>query len=444
MIRRYTPSLINTKILTLIAALCLLAVSAAVRPTSAQTIGFERERARAMLEALKGDIKKNYYDPNFHGIDLEAHFAKADAALKQATSLRQIVSIIAQTLLDFHDSHTYFVPPARYYQTEYGWEMQIVGDKCFIVAVKPGSDAESKGIKEGDAVISVNGYQPSRDSLWILQYYYYTLSPQQSLQLVVQSPEGKFRQLNVLAKITEGKKLVRGEDYFQLVRDAENEARYSRHRYYELGHDAFVWKMPQFDLSEEEVDQMMGKVKKFKSFILDLRGNGGGYEVTLQRMLGHLFDHDLKIGDLKSRKETKPVMAKTRGANNFKGQLIVLIDSRSASAAELLARIVQLEKRGTVIGDHTAGAVMRARFHEHTSGQEITVQYGASVTESDLLMTDGKSLESVGVTPDTVLLPTAADLAAKRDPILAEAAKLIGLDLDAEKAGKLFPVEWRR
>jgi len=58
-------------------------------------------------------------------------------------------------------------------------------------------------------------------------------------------------------------------------------------------------------------------------------------------------------------------------------------------------------------------------------------------------MKDGKSLEHVGVVPDELLLPTAADLAAGRDPVLARAITLLGGSLDAAAAGKLFPVEWK-
>jgi C-terminal processing protease CtpA/Prc len=59
-------------------------------------------------------------------------------------------------------------------------------------------------------------------------------------------------------------------------------------------------------------------------------------------------------------------------------------------------------------------------------------------------MTDGKSLERVGVTPDEVLLPSAADIAAKRDPVLSRAADVVGFKLSPEKAGELFPIEWRK
>ena len=59
-------------------------------------------------------------------------------------------------------------------------------------------------------------------------------------------------------------------------------------------------------------------------------------------------------------------------------------------------------------------------------------------------MADGKSIEHVGVTPDEIKLPAAADLAGQRDPVLAYAASLVGVIVTAEKAGSFFPIEWRK
>jgi hypothetical protein len=57
-------------------------------------------------------------------------------------------------------------------------------------------------------------------------------------------------------------------------------------------------------------------------------------------------------------------------------------------------------------------------------------------------MTDGKSLENTGVTPDDKLLPTAADVADGKDPVMSHALQLSGITLDPVAAGKLFPYEW--
>jgi len=176
-----------------------------------------------------------------------------------------------------------------------------------------------------------------------------------------------------------------------------------------------------------------------------LRGNGGGAGSTLLRLLGHFFDHDVKMADIKTRKESKPVIAKTRGKNNlFEGKVVVLVDSDSGSASEVFARVMQLEKRGTVIGDRSAGAVMRSIYRSYEMGTERIVSWGANITNADAIMSDGKSLEKVGVIPDELMLPTPTDMAAKRDPVLARAFELAGIKIDPAKAGTMFPVEWKK
>ena len=430
------------------ALVCVLFVMAAVPFTQAQSFsGQDRDRVRGMLDIIKGDIKKNYYDPAFHGIDIEARFKAADEKIKSVDSLGQAYGVIAQALSEFNDSHLFFFPPPRPAHADYGWQMQMIGNECYVIAVEAGSDAESQGLKPGDRLLKVDGFAPTRDNLWKMQYRYFVLRPQPGIQVVAQAVGGEPRELALKAKVLQRKRRLDFtgdtgvEDIELILRDIDKEDHLNRHRYVETG-DALIWKMPSFDLEDDKVDDMMNRASKHKALILDLRGNGGGAEKTLQRVIGNLFDHDVKIADIKRRKETKPVLAKTRGHDAFKGQLVVLIDSRSASAAELLARIVQLEKRGTVIGDHSAGAVMRAKGYYYEMGVGTITSYGASITDADSIMSDGKSLEHVGVEPDEFLLPSAADLTAKRDPVLARAAALVGVELTAEKAGSYFPIEW--
>jgi C-terminal processing protease CtpA/Prc len=431
-------------------ALALLpsAASFAQQPTVSKT---DRDRGQVMLKTIREDIKKYYYDENLRGIDIDARFKLAGEQIEKANSLGQIMGIIAQAVVEFDDSHTRFIPPQRSSRTEYGWKMNLVGERAFVTAVKPGSDAEAKGLRIGDEIFSIDGFAPTRETLWKIKYYYYSLRPQPVMRLNIIRPNGKQEEIIVLAKITQGKRVVDmtgmsggGADIWDLIRRQESESYLRRHRYTNLGEDVFIWKMPQFDLADVEVDNMMEKTRKYPALIMDLRGNGGGAVKTLNRLIGHFFDRDIKIADWKGRKEFDPQIAKSRGDKHYKGKVIVLIDSESGSASEIFARIMQLEKRGTILGDRSAGAVMMSRFRQRQLGVDTVSFYGSNITEADVIMSDGKSLEKIGVTPDEAILPTGADLAAKKDIVMARALALAGLKMSAEETGKMFPIEWEK
>lgn len=445
MIERPPGVSVRTLRLVLTAILwCTLA--GVLQPAHAQGFtNFTKVHGRMALGDIKRDLEKHYYDTTFGGIDLEAHFDTARERIDAATSTGQIFGIIAEAILAFDDSHTRFFPPERSVRIDYGLQMQMIGDTCYVVAVKPGSDAEAKGLRAGDMIVSVGGYEVTRDNLWKIKYGYYMVRPQPGMRLVVRNRDGRQRQLDVMAKITELQRVyhLETEDIWKLIREAESESRLHQHHFFQMPDSVVIWKMPEWEMSDRDIDREMDEIRENSALILDLRGNPGGLASMLQRMTGYFFDHDLTIAELAGRKDHKPLKAKTRGKNVFKGKLIVLVDSESQSASEVFARVIQLEGRGTVIGDRTSGSVMISMIHQHTIGQRRIISYALNVTEADLIMADGKSLERVGVTPDEILLPTMADLANQRDPVLARAAALLGIDLDPAQAGTFFPVEWR-
>ncbi|HET8644085.1 MAG TPA: S41 family peptidase, partial [Vicinamibacteria bacterium] len=128
-----------------------------------------------------------------------------------------------------------------------------------------------------------------------------------------------------------------------------------------------------------------------------------------------------------------------RRGRAYTGSLVVLVDSDSASASEVFARTVQLRRRGTVVGDRTAGAVRLSRTHVIMASRDRRfVPYAVSVSEAEVEMPGGDSLEKTGVTPDERVLPTAEDLRAGRDPALARAVALLGGALSPEEAGRVF------
>jgi len=418
-----------------------------IRPLlSEQFSKFERERAKMMLKIVKEDIDKFYYDTTYHGVDLDASFAAASEKIDKAESMGQCFAAISRPLLTFKDSHLFFIPPARSAHFEYGWHMKMVGDRCFVTAVEDGTDAAKKGVKRGDIIASIDGFPLTRDNLWGVNYVYRALAPREKVRLSIQSPGGQPREVEVQAKVEMKKRLLQltsSSDVEDFIHEIEDLAHLDRHRFETFGDDLVIWKMPGFDLSPSEVKNDMRYVQKGKALILDLRGNGGGAVETLETMVGSFLDGEVKIGDVESRERMKPMVGKASG-EAWKGKLVVLIDSQSASAAELFARVMQIEKRATVIGDRSSGSVMMARGYPHEIGSDTLIAFATNVTIANIIMKDGKSLEHTGVTPDEVMLETPEDVASGRDTVLAHAASLCGVTLDPQKAGTFFPVEWRK
>jgi C-terminal processing protease CtpA/Prc len=431
-------------------AISVITVLALPAPQAQGLDNITRGRVRSMLNQIRDAIKKDYYDPSYHGLDVDAHFARAASNLEKATSLGYAYSVIAQALLDFNDSHTFFIPASRSSRVAYGWLMQMVGDRCLVTSVNPRSDASAKGLKAGDQILSVGNLRPSRRELWKIKYFYYTLNPVAAIRLTVQDAGGQPRQVEISTKVTAGKRLRDltggdgGFDLIDFVRALDDTE--TGQRFWKSGSTLF-WKMPDFQIEPGALNDLLDdKLKGVESLVIDLRGNGGGYLATLEELVGRFFDRDVKIADPIGRRpqDVKPLVAKKRKGKPFEGTLVVLIDGESASAAELFARVMQIEKRAKVVGDQSSGSVMAATEFEGQMGVDKLVLFGASITRADLVMSDGRSLERVGVQPDEILLPTAEDLAASRDPVLTRAAALAGAELDPVQAGKIFRVEWKQ
>lgn len=401
-----------------------------------------RQQALRILHDASEAVHQHYYDSKLHGSDFDTRVQQADKRIREVKTFSEALGVVAWTLDTLNDSHTFLIPPPRPYDVQNGWQMELIGEKCYITAVQPGSDAAAKGMKPGDRVLMIDGFRLTRETLWKIRYAFNVLAPRSGMHLVLASPNGKPREIVVMASVKALKEVYNVQDIWDLVRKQESLEQEGSLRWVEFGNILIV-KMPQFDLEDEKVDHLIRMARDHESLILDLRGNPGGSERTLTNLLGGLFDHDLKVAERLARKDLKPVMAKSRGEHAFTGKVVVLVDSASASAAELLARAVQLQKRGVVMGDRSSGSVMEAKIFPY-SGDFGGLVYSFEVTVSDLVMGDGKSLEHAGVIPDRVMVPLPEDLAARRDPVLAAAVESVGGKLTAEKAGELFPILWHK
>jgi len=395
-----------------------------------------RSRGIKMLKEMKEVLETYYYDKNYKGIDLDAKVKEATEKIKTLETNAQIFRVIAGVLLEFDDSHTRFYPPGRSNRVEYGFSMQMVGNNCFLTDVKKGSNAEKQGLKIGDRLLKIGQYKIDRDNLWVLNYFIYALEPLPILPVTVADDKGNERTIPIQASfksLAERKK----ESEARRKERAENPFKCAK-----ISAALTTCKLRSFVVEKKFIDQMMKEAVAGSKLILDLRGNHGGYVKMEEYLAGHFFDREIKIAEMVTRTKTRTRVAKPVKDRQFTGELIVLIDSESASASEVFARLIQIEKRGKVVGDVSAGAVMTSynmglAIDRGVPGYQTITPYGMNVTVADLIMSDGNRLEKIGVTPDHPVGPTAYALANKNDPVLSFAAKLLAETISPEEAGKL-------
>ena len=427
------PVVITARIVVLVWGLLAVAAPAQV-PTP-----HERGLLQAMLTDAHKAVRTHYFDRTFNGVDWDRRYAESRTALAQVASLHAGLATIAAMLEGLGDSHTVFYPPGWLREVDYGYDLRAVGDLIVVTAVRDSTDAAGK-LHPGDVVSSLNGQPLTRQSLAHTRYVLSALAPLAETRLTVRDGAGAERTVDVRSTVTENRamRLLGGAYRFSDLVRADQESEFPhRGQAVSLG-PVLVWKMPRFISDLGDINRVADQARTHEAVVLDLRGNPGGYIDALKHLTSVLFPADVTIGTLVERRGRSSMTAAARRNRTVNGRLFVLIDGESASSAEILARVVQLEGRGTVIGDVSAGAVRLANVIPFTHGFDAQTPYAFSVTVADVLMKDGSSLERRGVTPDERRLPSSSDLAAGHDPVLAYAVTLAGGVLDAAAAGRLF------
>src|SRR6266850_4604637 len=162
---------------------------------------FDRGNSLSMLKQIKEDLTKNYYDPTFHGMDVDKKVAAAAERIKTAASAGEASAILADVLLQLDDSHTKFYPPERLTQVFYGWGVTIIGEGAYVTWVKNGSDAERKGLARGDRILAWNRFEPTRANLWQINYVYRHIRPQQLQRVIFRNPDATEKTIDIESEV---------------------------------------------------------------------------------------------------------------------------------------------------------------------------------------------------------------------------------------------------
>ncbi len=155
--------------------------------------------------------------------------------------------------------------------------------------------------------------------------------------------------------------------------------------------------------NENSDNQFLKSIKKFESnkkvkgYVFDLRNNPGGLLTQAINITDYFLD-DGEIVSTKGRKisETRKFFA--RRGDEVKGKpIVVLINSGSASAAEIFAGALKDHKRAIILGENSygKGSVQSIIPLKNGGGMRLTI--------SKYYLPSGKSISEVGVTPDIIV-----------------------------------------
>ncbi len=93
-----------------------------------------------------------------------------------------------------------------------------------------------------------------------------------------------------------------------------------------------------------------------EKFIIDLRGNGGGFMEHAVLMANEFLDADLPIVSMKGAHTPETPATGSDGSGSFRDrEVVVLLDEISASASEIFAGALQDNDRGLIVGRRSFG-----------------------------------------------------------------------------------------
>lgn len=132
--------------------------------------------------------------------------------------------------------------------------------------------------------------------------------------------------------------------------------------------------------------------KKIDSLIIDLRNNQGGYLNCVTDIISLFIKKGLPIYELKIKDDIEIVYDKTDEERKYK--IVVLVNSMSASASEVLSGALQETYKATIMGTKTFGKGRVQKVYALPSGALVKYTYQEWLTPL------GNYIDGKGITPD--------------------------------------------
>ena len=131
---------------------------------------------------------------------------------------------------------------------------------------------------------------------------------------------------------------------------------------------------------------------KIDSLIIDLRNNQGGYLNSVTDIISLFIKKGLPIYELKIKDDIEIIYDKTDEERKYK--IVVLVNSTSASASEVLSGALQETYKATIMGTKTFGKGKVQKVYALPSGALVKYTYQEWLTPL------GNYIDGKGITPD--------------------------------------------
>jgi len=310
-------------------------------------------------------------------------------AVVRATLLREYVRPIDSASLEgrsvqhmlrsLRDPHTVYLPRQTYRavlaeieQSGVGLGVRIEADPLGlrVVSTVEGSPAARQGLAGGDLIVAIDGADARR--MDIEGALARLRGPSQS-EIELRVRRGAEQELTVT--------LLRARLHLESVTATDHGSGAERVR---------VIRITSFgDGAAKRVRQLASGQARL---VLDLRGNPGGLLSEALATARLFVERGTIVSSLGEHAGVRVYAA--NGASLAPKRMAVLVDRRTASAAEIVAAAVQEHLRGTVIGTPTRGKASIQAIHPLPDGGALKVTIATFYTPA------GRDLHGTGVQPD--------------------------------------------
>lgn len=270
-----------------------------------------------------------------------------------------------------------------------GAELGMRNNKPTVVRPLKDSPAEKAGLKAGDIILAVNNKATAN----------------MSIEDIVRMVRGE---VGTTAKIT----IRRGSERMDI--SVKREEITSPDIETQIKNEIGIIKLSRFGTDSAAKVRAAAedmKHQNVKGVILDLRGNGGGYLQTGIDVAG-VWLNDKDVVSEKGKSNNPKTLKSGKQAILNGMPTVVLIDSGSASASEIVAGALKDHQAATLIGEKSFGKGSVQEMIDLPKGDML------KVTVANWYTPKGKNISKEGIEPDKKVELSSDDINNNRDPQL--------------------------